>query len=437
MSDIQSPNFPVIRLPMAENEPLPPVARVRLRHPEAAAIADIEGMTRNLLDQSKRLTTLAAGASVAITCGSRGIKSKPAVVRASVQWLKERELAPFIVPAMGSHGGGTAEGQVGLLAELGYTEETMGCPIKASMEVVERGTTSHGVTVSFDRNAAEADAVLVINRVKQHTSFPRDIESGIVKMVSIGLGKAEGARLVHRLGPIGYADVLPEWARIAIDNTPVAYGIGIVENAHHEAAVIEGAEPEDFHTVDAGLLVQAKRLLPKLPLGQIDVLVVEMLGKNISGSGMDPAVSGRADIRGKDNPAEPFVHKLVLLGVTPESHGNGLGVGVADFTTKAVADGLDLYAMYLNATTATSIEKVRIPPVLADDEQAIRAAVASSWRLDGENARLCVIRSTLHLDEVLLSPALIAELGDAGEVISEPMPIEFDGDGRLLTRCNC
>ncbi|MBR71794.1 MAG: DUF2088 domain-containing protein [Rhodospirillaceae bacterium] len=434
MDDRKSPIFPEIRLPMAEKEPLPGVLRVRLKHPDAPAIREIRTAVRNLLNRSKRFSDLDPGSRIAITCGSRGIKAKPEVVRTSVEWMHERGFKPFIVPAMGSHGGGSAEAQTTLLKELGYTEETMGCPIKATMEVVQKGVTSQGVPVYFDRFAADADAVLVVNRVKQHTSFPRDIESGIVKMVSIGLGKAEGARLVHRLGPKGYAEVLPEWARIAIDNSPIAYGIGIVENSRHDAVIIEGAEPEDFHDVDSRLLINAKELLPKLPFSQIDVLVVETLGKNISGSGMDPAVSGRAEIRGQDNPKKPFVHKLVILGVTPESHGNGLGVGAADFTTKAVVDGLDLYAMYLNATTATSVEKVRLPPALADESQAIRAAVASSWRLDGENARLCIIRSTLYLDEILISPSLAAELGTNDELISDIMEIEFDSSGKLLTR---
>jgi len=430
----KSPIFPSIRLPMAESEPLPKVVRAELSHPESAAIKDVDRNVIKLLNASKRFKLLARGSRVAITCGSRGIKAKPNIVRAAVSWLKNRGYEPFIVPAMGSHGGGTAEGQTRLLQELGYTESSMGCRVEATMEVVQKGFTSQGVPVYLDKNAAESDAILVINRVKQHTSFPRDNESGIVKMVAIGLGKAEGARLVHRLGPIGYSDVLPEWAQVVIDNSPITYGIGIVENSRHEPAILKGAEPENFHEVDSSLLIAAKKLLPTLPFDQIDVLIVETLGKNISGSGMDPAVSGRAEIRGKPNPIRPFVHKLVILGVTPESHGNGLGIGAADFTTKKVVENLDLYAMYLNATTATSVEKVRIPPVLADESQAIRAAVASSWRLDGENARLCIIKSTLHLDQVLISTELAAELGEGGKIISDPTNLEFDKNGNLLTR---
>ena len=210
---------------------------------------------------------------------------------------------------MGSHAGAVASGQVTLLAELGFTEEAMDCPIEASMEVVRLSKTGAGIPVHFDRRAFEADAVLVVGRVKSHTSFDREVESGLTKMVAIGLGKAEGARFVHRLGVRGYMEVLPEWAAIAIREAPVAYGLAIVENAEREAAVIEGAEPENFYETDARLLKTAKGCVPKLPFEQIDVLGVERLGKNISGTGMDPAVTARFDIRGAPQPAGAGDHQ--------------------------------------------------------------------------------------------------------------------------------
>ena len=437
--NMASPVFPAITLPQFENEPLPPVMPVALHHPDVPGLDDVAAATRAALDASRQLTALAAGARVAITCGSRGIRSKPAVVAAAAAWLKERGLAPFIVPAMGSHGGAVASGQVSLLAELGFTEEAMGCPIEAGMDVVQLGTTSAGVTVHFDRRAFEADAVLVVGRVKSHTSFDREVESGLTKMVAIGLGKAEGARFVHRLGVRGYTEVLPEWAAIAIREAPIAYGIAIVENAAREAAVIEGAEPEAFYETDARLLKTAKGSIPKLPFEQIDVLAVETLGKNISGTGMDPAVIARYYIPGRPNPPAPVINKLVVLGLTPETHGNGLGVGSADFMTKEVADALDLYAMYMNACTATFTERVRVPVVLATDKAALQAAVGTCWRLDGAEARLCLIRSTLHLDRILVSPPLAAELangsGGAGTVLGEAEALRFDADDHLLTRC--
>ncbi len=435
MSNRQSPSFPPLRLPQFENEPLPPVMRARLRHSQAPALADVTGATIEALARSKRFAALAPGSRVALTCGSRGIAGKPAVVKAAVDWLKERGHQPFIVPAMGSHGGARAESQTVLLGELGFTPEAMGCPIEATMEVVQAGTTGLGVPVWFDKNAAGADAVLVINRVKSHTSFDREVESGLTKMVAIGLGKAEGARLVHRLGVRGYLDVLPEAARISIEAMPIAYGIAIVENAEKKPTIIEGAEPEAFYETDARLLDTAKALIPRLPFEQIDVLVVERMGKNISGTGMDPWVIARTDIRGIENRPTPFINKLVVLGLTQQTHGNGLGIGVADFTTKAVADELDLYAMYMNACTATFCERVRIPPVLADDKAAIQAAVGTSWGLDGAKARLCIIASTLQLDTILVSPSLAEDLGPEDEIASDPAPLDFDAAGRLQTRC--
>ena len=233
-----------------------------------------------------------------------------------------------------------------------------------------------------------------MNRIKAHTSFEREIESGLSKMVAIGLGKAEGARLIHRLGAIGYLEVLPEWAGIAIAAAPIAYAIGIVENAEKHAAIIEGAEPEDIATTDARLLPVAKANTPKLPFAQIDVLVVECIGKNISGTGMDTGVIGRSDIRGRPSQDNPLIHKLAVLNLTPEAHGNGLGLGLADFMTAEAANSLDLYAMYMNSCTSTFTERVRLPIVLADEKEVLQAAAATCWRLNGGDARLCIIRST-------------------------------------------
>ena len=435
MSAPDSPVFPAIRLPQFANEPLPDVVTAKLQHPVTPPLGDVATATRDALDKSRCFAKLAKGARVAITCGSRGIQSKPMVVATAVAWLRERSFQPFIVPAMGSHGGARAESQTALLAELGYTPESMGCDIRSSMEVTQIGTTSQGIPVYFDKNASQADAVLVVNRIKAHTSFDREIESGLTKMVAIGLGKAEGARQIHRLGAMGYLEVLPEWAAIAIDAAPIAYAIGIVENADKQAAIIEGAEPENIMAIDARLLPVAKANTPKLPFAQIDVLVVERIGKNISGTGMDTGVIGRSDIRGRPSHDNPLIHKLAVLGLTPEAHGNGLGLGMAEFMTQEAANSLDLYAMYMNSCTSTFTERVRLPIVLADEKEVIQAAAATCWRLDGGDARLCIIRSTLHLDHILISPALAGELGDKGEVLDGPKPLQFDDAGRLLTRC--
>ena len=430
--------FPAVRLPFLEGTPLPPVQRARLTHPSREAVRDPQGAVRDALDTARasgRLAALAPGARVAIAIGSRGIAGIAAVARTTASWLRDAGMEPFIVPAMGTHGGGTADGQVAVLERLGITEDSIGAPVRATMDTVDYGLVDAGVPCRFDANAAAADAVIILARVKSHTSFDRPIESGLTKMMAVGLGKAAGARNVHLLGARGYTEVLPQLATRAIERSPVALGLAVVENSAKELVVIEGVEPEQFLAADARLLGEAKALLARLPFERIDMLVVERLGKEISGAGMDYAIMGRTDIRGVPNPDTPFVTKLVALGLTEATAGNGLGIGVADFTTKAAADSLDLYAMYFNSATSTMVEKVRIPVVLADDEMAIRAAAGTSWRTDPENARYCQIRSTLELTEILASPSLLADVADDPriEVLGEPSALEFDA-GALVTR---
>ena len=432
-----SPTFPEFHLPHLADVPLPPMQAVRLRHPASEPVADIDAAVDEALAKSHQLVDLARGSSIAVAVGSRGIADIPKVVAAAVKHLKQRDFAPFVVPAMGSHGGATAEGQAGVLAHLGVTEATVGAPIRATMETVEYGATLHGIPCRFDKNAAEADAVLCINRVKSHTSFDRPIESGLTKLIAVGLGKQAGAQNVHRIGPRGYTEVLPALARIAIEHSPIAFGIALVENANEQLVLIEGVEPDDFAASDERLLKRAKSLSARLPFEHIDGLVVEWIGKEISGAGMDPAVVGRVGIRSVADPAKPFVNKLAILGVSEDSYGNAVGLGNADYTTCKVVNGIDLMPMYMNSITAAGTEGARIPAVLPDDRTVLRAMVATCWRADLENVRLCQIRSTLHLNQILISPALATEIEgrDDVEVLSEPAPLDFAADGVLLTRC--
>ncbi len=441
---MNAPTFPVIRLPMLQSIEPPPVMRVKLPHPRGTPIADIDGSVSAELAASERLGALPSGARVAVAVGSRGIARIDKVAAAAVAHLKGRGFSPFVVPAMASHGGGTAEGQVALLGELGVTAESVGAPIEATMEVVEYGLTADGIPCCFDRNAAGADGVVVINRVKSHTSYARPIESGLTKMVAIGLGKAQGARNVHCLGVHGMSKVLPEIAQVSLAHSPIVCGLALIENGYKELVKIEGVEAPDFLDSDRRLLKESKALHQKLPFRNIGGLVIEWIGKEISGSGMDAAVTGRYDFRDDWLDAEsraaiadrPVVIKIGILGVTPSSHGNGVGLGCADYTTKAVADNLDLYAMYFNCTTAALTEPARLPMVLSDERDVVRACAGVSWVLDAADARLCIIRSTLHLDEVLVSPELFKDIdGQPGvEVLDGPRPIRFDDDGRLLTR---
>ncbi|MEZ5846991.1 MAG: lactate racemase domain-containing protein [Geminicoccaceae bacterium] len=424
-----SPQFPAVNIPSLQKVDLPAVARIRLKQPSAPAIADIEAGVRQALEGADRLRALAPGSRVALAVGSRGIAHIDRLARAVVGWLREQRLEPFIVPAMGSHGGGTAEGQAAVLARLGVDEQRTGAPVRATMEVVECGRTAKGVPCFFDANAHAADAVVIIGRVKSHTSFDRPIESGLTKMVGIGLGKQEGARNIHRMGPYGLSEVLPEMASVAIANSPLAYGLAIVENAAHEIVTIEGAEPAAFADTDIRLLKKAKSLLARLPVRKLDVLACQELGKEVSGAGMDYAVIGRTDIRGIANPDHIEMVKLVVLRLTEATHGNGIGIGVADYVPKTLTDGLDLKSMYENAITSALGEKCRIPIVLPSERETLQAAFATCWNTDPASWRYCQIRNTLSLDEVLVSRPVMEELGASGTL----EPLEFDDKGRLLT----
>jgi hypothetical protein len=430
-----SAQFPELRFKHLEDVVLPKVARVRLRHPAGDPIAASPGAAEKAIRSSARLNAMPAGSAIAVALGSRGINSIPTVARTVIDTLKAMGHAPFVVPAMGSHGGGTAEGQVKVLANLGLTPEALGCEIRATMDVVDYGETPDGARCKFDKNAAGADAVVVINRVKSHTTFDRPIESGLVKMTAVGLGKADGARAVHRTGPPALSETLPALAKIALQHSPIAFGIALVENAAKQLVVLEGVDRDDFFEADERLLKLAKTHIARLPFDHIDALVVEQIGKDISGAGMDHAVTGRADLRSIPNPP-PFVSRIAVLGLSKATGGNGLGIGLADFTTLDVAAKVDVQQIYMNSLTSTLVEKSRFPIVLADDRDALRALVSTSWSRTDPETGLCIIRSTLHLDEVLLSEALLPAMRASANYVDEG-PLEdlrFDEAGRLLTR---
>jgi hypothetical protein len=427
-----APLFPAIHLPHLDDVAIPDFIPLRLRQPDVPGLTDPTAAVRQALDAAAGLFKLKPGAEVAVAVGSRGIARIDTITRATVDWLRERGFAPFIVPGMGSHGGGTAEGQVKVLEALGVSAERMGCPVRSSMETVHYGDIEGGIACHFDAHAARADGVVVINRVKAHTSFPRPVESGLTKMLAVGLGKAEGAGQVHLIGPRGFSDVLPRLAERIVERAPLTAGLAIVETSAHEIAHVEAVAPADFSATDARLLTFAKSTMARLPFAQLDGLVIEELGKDISGAGIDPAISGRTDIRGVDNPAEPFIHKVAALRLSTRTGGNGIGVGMADYLPMATANRLDLHAMYMNAVTATILEKAFIPIVLPDEASVIRALVATCWA--SGPARLCLIRSSADLARIAVTEALIPELEARGDVIDAgtPRPLRFDSDGKFL-----
>lgn len=427
------PVFPAIHLPHLDTVDIPDFVRLRLRQHDIPALGDVAAKVATGLTASN-LFSLPKGAEIAVAVGSRGIAQIDTVARAAVDWLKGRGYVPFIVPGMGSHGGGTAEGQRAVLAKLGIDETTMGCDVRATMDTVQYGTLDDGTVCNFDAHAGGADGVLVINRVKAHTSFPRPIESGLCKMLAVGLGKAEGAGQVHMIGPTGFVKTLPALAERIIRDAPLVAGLALVENAHKKLSHVEVVAPRDFAEADMRLLVEAKKAMALLPFDQLDGLLVERLGKEVSGAGIDPAISGRTDIRGVDNPATPFIHKIAVLAMTDRTDGNGIGVGMADYMPVDMANKLDLKAMYMNAVTATILEKAFIPIVLPDELTVIRALVATCWNR-GE-PRLCHIVSSAQLDEIAVTPNLLPELQAQGVVIDhdEPQPLQFDKAGKLLSR---
>jgi hypothetical protein len=428
--------FPSLRFQHLESVNLPPVRRVSIAHPAGQPVHDLKDRLAGIVSGSQRLKGLAPGSEVAVALGSRGISRIDEIARILIAEIRKLGLSPFVVPAMGSHGGGTAEGQVEVLAKLGLTEESLSAPIRSSMDVVDYGMTVDGSRCKFDRHAAGAAAVVVVNRVKSHTTFDRTIESGLVKMVAVGLGKAEGARAVHRTGPDAFTQVLPALARIALEKAPIALGVALVENAGKQLVAVEGVAPDDFFREDERLLKLAKSLIAKLPFGKMDGLVVEQIGKDISGAGMDYAVMGRADLRTVPNPPEPFAARVAVLGLSEATGGNGLGIGLADFTTRDVVDRIDLQQIYMNSLTSTMAEKSRIPIVLRNDLDALRATVSTSWSHTDLATRLCIIRSTLHLDEILVSDSLLPDIEASGRLIrcGQRFDLRFSMEGKLLSR---
>lgn len=428
-----APAFPRLHFPQLEGVPLPEFRRVTVEPPEGPPpVDDVEAAVMAEIARNGGLDRLAPGARVAIAVGSRGVAEIPRLARAAVAACRERGLEPFIVPGMGSHGGATAEGQVAVLARLGVTEEACGAPIRSSMEVVEIGRTDDGIPAWFDANAAAADGVIAINRVKAHTSFDRPNESGIVKMLAVGLGKHRGAVTVHTLGPRGLAETLPKLAEIILAKAPILMGLAVVEDGRKRICHVEAVAPDAFFERDAALLVLAKSIHAKLPFEAFDALVVQEIGKDVSGAGMDLAVCGRADIRGIPNPP-PLIRKIGVLGLTEATAGNAVGFGVADFSTVAAASELDLFATYTNALTAGTVERVRMPVILPSDLDVFRACAKLSWRLTPEESRMVVIRSTLHVSDIAVSVPLLEETIGGLRLAGEPVPWapEFDAEGRF------
>ncbi len=418
-----------IPLPGGIGMPLPRFVRARQKF-NGATVEDVPAAVAAEFEKFKHIDL--TGKSVAVTVGSRGIRSQKPVVVAVLDELKKAGAAPFIVPAMGSHGAGTAEGQQQIVEDYGMSSAEMGVPIKSSMEVVQLDTVADGLRVFCDKNAFEADYIVPLNRVKPHTSFRGKWESGLCKMIAIGLGKHTGAVEMHRRGMARFPELLPQVAKAFLSKTNVLFGCAIVENGYERLHTVNLVPPGEIIERDAELLERAKGLIPRLLVDKVDVLVVDEIGKNISGAGMDPNVTGRNASKTNDF-AGPDIHQIVVRGLTEPTHGNATGMGVADVTTQALLRELDWTKTYVNLVTAGMPGAASLPLVANNDRDALSLAMRGCPMIEAETARIVRIENTLDLGEIWISEAMIAdaEAHAEMEVISEPFEAGFDADGQL------
>ena len=409
---------------------LPNMVRVRQKfaddHIADVAAAVLEGLAAPAI--TSRVTP---GMSIAIAVGSRGLADLPILVAATVKGLKAMGAEPFIVPAMGSHGGATAEGQALLLNGLGVTEEAVGAPIRSSMETVSLGKLPNGLPVLMDRHAFEADGIVVINRIKAHTSFSAPIESGLAKMITIGLGKQEGAASCHAMG-FGYmADNVVDMAKIKLDQCKILFGVATVENSYDKICTVAVVPAEDILTREPELLKESKARMPRIMFNPLDVLVVDWMGKEFSGTGMDPNITGRASTTLVQGTLTTT--RMVVLDLTKKGGGNATGIGLADVTTRKLFEKMDLVATYANHITSTVLSGARIPMIMETDKLAIMAAIRTCNALDMGKLRVVRVPNTLHIGEISISEALLdeARANPDIEILSDPEPMQFDASGTI------
>jgi hypothetical protein len=407
--------------------------RIRQRFDDAR----VENLGQAVEDELCKLalTSIKPGQRVAITGGSRGIANIAGILKAVVEHLKSFDAQPFVFPAMGSHGGATAEGQVGMLEQLGITESYLNAPILSSMDVAEIGRTEDDVPVYVDQNALAADHIVVINRIKSHTKFKGPVESGLMKMMAIGMGKLKGAEFYHKAAiQHTFPKIIMDAARLVIDRTPVLCALGIIENAYGNTSLVAAIKPDEIENKEKALLLQSKKLMAKLPFNDIDLLIVDEMGKDISGVGIDPNVTGRnRDLLGVfDHPVQ--VKRLFVRDLTAKSKGNAVGIGLADLTTQRLVDKIDYGATYKNCITGISPEKAAVPMHFEADRQAIEVGLGSMGLIPPEKSKIVRIKNTNRLEMVEVSDAYENEikLRSDLEIFDGPQAMEFAINGNLL-----
>ena len=411
---------------------LPSMAPVEQYFP-STALGNVVTDVRQQLEEAGLLAAIAPGARIAVTAGSRGIANIPAIMRAVVDQVKAAGGHPFVLPAMGSHGGSTPEGQKEVLASYGISPDSMDAPVEATMDVVEVDQLADGTPVLVNRLALEADGVIIVNRVKPHTSFRGPFESGLMKMMTIGLGSRRGATIAHSRGAHGLATLIPAWGKVILQKAPILGGVAIVENAYEQTARIAALRPEQFESEEPRLLQEARENMPRLLVQGIDLLIVEEMGKNISGTGMDTNVLGRMMLPGVKEPDEPGISRIVVLGLTERTHGNANGIGMADIITRRLFDSIDLKATYANVFTTTFLNRAYIPIIMETDREAIEAALEVLGLEDPSRARIVRLKNTLEVAHIHISEPLLNEfkahphLKQTGDL----QPLSFLEDGTL------
>ncbi len=423
---------------MTQSVDLPQMFLARQKFPRPR-VADLRATVTAELDTVFPQGSIRAGAEIGVTVGSRGITNIVEITRAALDYLKSRDAKPFIIPAMGSHGGAEGEAQRALIAHYGVTEESMDAPIRHEMTTRKLGKSPEGVEVYLAEAAYNSDGILLMNRVKPHTDFKGKIESGLTKICAIGLGKYDGAQEYHsHIFDIGLGRAIVSVTKKVLETGKVLGGLAILENGYHETARLAGVTTDGFFAQEEKLLEEAKALMPALPVGELDVLLCDRMGKNISGAGLDTNITGR-NVYGYTQ-GVPWcegmtgIYRIVVCDLSEESDGNAVGMGSVDFATQRFADKIDHNVTTVNAVTACCPHNARTPVIRPNDRDALTMALRSVQRRP-EGPLVAYIRDTLELERIYLSAACRALIGedDSIEIMSEPAPLKFDGDGNLVS----
>jgi hypothetical protein len=388
-------------------------------------------------NQSKINEQIAPGMSIAVAVGSRGINHLYEIVETVVNELKKRKAKPFIVPAMGSHGGATSEGQRNILEGYGISEENLKIPVKSSMEVIEIGKSKEGLPIYFDKNAFLADGVVPINRVKVHTDFRGEIESGLLKMLVIGLGKHKGATEIHKLGFENFHWVIPYFGSIVLKKVPIIFGIALIEDAFENIAEIKALIPSEIIDQEKELLKKSKEIMARINIPEIELLIVSEIGKNISGNGLDSNVVGRFRGKQKNDLKAPNIKRIIILDLSEKTHGNAIGIGYADITVKSLVDKIDFPVSYTNSITSGDIYDVKIPLIMNTEKEAIALGVKMSNHDYPFQARVVQIRNTLNLEEIMVSESIFNEIKhkESFEILVDSLEeMSFDEGGKLIQK---